>query len=145
MKLSDNTILITGGTAGIGLELGKTLLQLNNKVILLGRNQKKLQDLKKEGFETIECDMSDRTAIENASIHIQNKYPDLNMLFNNAGVQYNYDFLENVIPIEKNRPGSSHQYYRTNLDDAVIDPDSFSKQRCFYHQCHIRAWCFPKI
>ena len=101
MRLSDNTILITGGTSGIGLALGKALLEMNNQVILLGRNKEKLVELEKAGFETISCDLNKLLDIEEASVLIQRKYPQLNMLFNNAGVQYNYDFTESVIPLEK--------------------------------------------
>lgn len=101
MQLSNNTILITGGTSGIGLELGKALLKLKNTVILLGRNQDKLDELKKAGFEIIRCDLNKQSDIEEASVAIQNQYPQLNMLFNNAGVQYNFHFTENVIPLDK--------------------------------------------
>lgn len=101
MKLSNNTILITGGTSGIGLELGRNFLELNNTVILLGRNHAKLNKLEKEGFETICCDLSKQSDIEEASIMIQNQYPKLNMLFNNAGIQYNCIFIENVIPLNR--------------------------------------------
>lgn len=101
MKLTNNTILITGGTSGIGLTLGKELLKLGNTVILLGRNKGKLTEVEKQGFKTITCDLSKQEDIENAAIIIQNQYPQINMLFNNAGVQFNYDFTENVIPLEK--------------------------------------------
>lgn len=101
MKLTNNTILITGGTSGIGLTLGKELLKLGNTVILLGRNIEKLANAEKQGFKTIACDLGKQEDIENAALLIQNKYPQINMLFNNAGVQFNYDFTENVIPLEK--------------------------------------------
>lgn len=101
MKLTNNTILITGGTLGIGLSLGRALLQLGNTVILLGRNKAKLTELEAEGFETIECDLSEQEHIEKAVIQIQNRFPNINMLFNNAGVQYNYNFTEGVIPLTK--------------------------------------------
>ncbi|MCB0473472.1 MAG: SDR family NAD(P)-dependent oxidoreductase [Flavobacteriaceae bacterium] len=101
MKLSNNTILITGGTSGIGLELGKALLKSNNTVILLGRNRTKLDALKLAGFETICCDLNKQSDIEKTAILIQNKFPKLNMLFNNAGVQYNYAFSENLLPPDK--------------------------------------------
>lgn len=101
MNLTKNTILITGGTSGIGFTLGKALLELKNTVILLGRNQQKLAELQKEGFNTISCDLTKQEEIESAVVRIQNNYPQLNILFNNAGVQYNYDFKENVLPIEK--------------------------------------------
>jgi short-subunit dehydrogenase involved in D-alanine esterification of teichoic acids len=101
MKLTGNTILISGGTAGIGLKLAEAMLELENNVIVLGRNQKKLLELKKQGFEIISCDMSLQHEIEEASVQIQNQYPRLNMLFNNAGIQYNYDFTEHVIPLDR--------------------------------------------
>ena len=101
MKLTNNTILITGGSSGIGLTLGRALLKLDNTVILLGRNKTKLTELEKEGFNTIECDLNNQDEIEAVSIQIQNNFPKLNMLFNNAGIQYNYNFTDNVIPLEK--------------------------------------------
>ncbi len=101
MKLTNNTILITGGTSGIGLTLGRALLKLDNTVILLGRDRNKLVAVKKEGFETIACDLANLEEIESATLYIQNHFPAINMLFNNAGVQYNYDFREGIIPLDK--------------------------------------------
>lgn len=97
MQLSNNTILITGGTSGIGLSLGRALLQLGNEVILLGRNTEIMKALRKEGFHTIRCDLTKTEEIENVVIAIQNGFPNLNVLFNNAGVQYNYDFVDTVV------------------------------------------------
>jgi uncharacterized oxidoreductase len=42
MKLSGNTILITGGTSGIGLELATQLSKRNNTIIVTGRDPNKL-------------------------------------------------------------------------------------------------------
>ncbi|NJB71096.1 short-subunit dehydrogenase involved in D-alanine esterification of teichoic acids [Saonia flava] len=100
MKLSNNTILITGGTSGIGKELAGRLLKRNNKVILLGRNAKKLEAAAKEGFHTLLCDVSKMEDIENVVENIKNNFPDLSILFNNAGVQYNYLFKDMAIPLE---------------------------------------------
>lgn len=101
MELKNQTILITGGTSGIGLVLARKLNNAGNKVIILGRNNNKLRELINEGFYTIECDLTKLEAIESAAIKIQNEFPDLTMLFNNAGVQYNYLFTDTVIPLEK--------------------------------------------
>ena len=45
MKLEKKTVLITGGTSGIGLELAKQLLQRGNTVLVTGRDQEKLDPL----------------------------------------------------------------------------------------------------
>lgn len=101
MQLTNNTILITGGSSGIGLALGRKLKVLGNQVILLGRNKPKLQELEKEGFHILVCDLSNEEDIEKTVVQLLNSYPNLNMLFNNAGVQYNYNFLENQISMDK--------------------------------------------
>lgn len=103
MLLANRTVLITGGTSGIGYALGKALLQKNNQVILLGRNIARLNQVKQEGFHTICCDLSNQQDIENAALIVQNEYPDLAVLFNNAGVQYNYQITSNDIPLDKIR------------------------------------------
>ncbi|KAA3622320.1 MAG: SDR family NAD(P)-dependent oxidoreductase [Bacteroidetes bacterium] len=97
MDLSGNKILITGGTSGIGFELGKELLSRGNEVILLGRNEAKLNEARRQGFFTLQCDLSKVEEIEDTVVKIQNQHPDLNMLFNNAGVQYNYLFCDEVV------------------------------------------------
>ncbi len=96
MKLSENKILITGGNKGIGLALAKKFLSLNNKVIITGRNEDDLSDVKKEHPEifTFKCDLANQEEIDNLILHIENEHPDLNILINNAGIQYNYDFMD---------------------------------------------------
>ncbi|WP_020527850.1 SDR family oxidoreductase [Flexithrix dorotheae] len=100
MNLSGNTILITGGTSGIGLALGKYFLAKNNKVILLGRNQSKLGQLQKEGFEALRCDLSNQKDIEETIKMVEQQFDHLNVLINNAGIQYNYLFPEIAIPFK---------------------------------------------
>lgn len=100
MKLINKTILITGGTSGIGLELAKRL-QDKNKVIILGSNQNKLIELKGKGFEIVQCDLSDFNAIEQCVVTVEQQYSDLDILFNNAGVQYNYSFIDDTISKSK--------------------------------------------
>lgn len=88
MNLKNNTILITGGTSGLGLEFTKQLLALNNTVIVTGRNQAKLDEIKKQ-FPTVhifQSDVSDPNAIRALYQKVINQFPNLNMLINNAGV-----------------------------------------------------------
>ncbi len=88
MNLSNNTILITGGGSGIGLALAKEFLQLNNKVIICGRNADRLQAAKKKlpSLEAIQCDVANEDSVLALLEKIHQKHPDLNFLINNAGV-----------------------------------------------------------
>jgi uncharacterized oxidoreductase len=88
MKVSGNTILITGGTSGIGEELAKRFLTLGNTVIVTGRDAAKLDRLKKEqpALHTIQSDASDPKAIEALYETVTRQFPKLNVLINNAGI-----------------------------------------------------------
>lgn len=96
MKLNNNKILITGATAGIGLALAETFLKLDNQVIAVGRNQEKLDELAKmdERIIPFRCDISKQEELDKLTLFVEQKHPDLNILINNAGIQYNYNFME---------------------------------------------------
>src|SRR5580693_2847255 len=91
MKLENRTVLITGGTSGIGLELAKQLNQRGNTVIVTGRDQDKLDAVKRElpGVHTFKSDVSDPGAI--AALHdaVLRRFPALDTLVNNAGIMRN--------------------------------------------------------
>ena len=88
MQMTGNTILITGGTSGIGLELAMQLSALKNVVIITGRNQSKLDAIRHTHPDLIvmQSDVSDPIAIAKLQARITREYPKLNMLVNNAGV-----------------------------------------------------------
>ena len=91
MKLEKKTVLITGGTSGIGLELAKQLLQKGNTVIVTGRDQEKLDAAKQAlpGIHTFKSDVSDPTAIADLYASVLAQFPALDTLINNAGVMRN--------------------------------------------------------
>ena len=66
MNLSGNTILITGGSSGIGLEMAKNFLKRKNKIIITGRNEQKLQKAKELLGEVtaIQSDVSNSSDVE---------------------------------------------------------------------------------
>lgn len=88
MELSGNTILITGGSAGIGLTFAKKFVELGNEVIITGRRQEKLDEAKKAEpkLHTIQCDAADPAAIAAMAEQLKTEYPKLNVLMNNAGI-----------------------------------------------------------
>jgi uncharacterized oxidoreductase len=89
MKLANNKILITGGASGIGLGLTERFLQEGNTVIICGRRQSVLQEVKEKHPSVITkvCDLalkSDRTELFK---WVEKNHPGTNVLVNNAGIQ----------------------------------------------------------
>lgn len=88
MKLSNNTILITGGTSGIGFTLATQLMALKNTVIVTGRDQSKLDETQRKipGVHIIQSDVSDPDAIILLYKKVTKEFPELNIIVNNAGI-----------------------------------------------------------
>ncbi|MBD2629271.1 SDR family oxidoreductase [Trichormus variabilis] len=108
MQLTGNTVLITGGASGIGLALARKFLCTNNKVIIINRNQQKLASVK-AALPDITIEQADITDVQTLE-HITQKYSQINILINNAGIQYNYDFTDRKIS-----PDLIDRELRTNL------------------------------
>ena len=144
MKTSNNTILITGGTSGIGWALATALKSLNNTVILLGRNKAKLATAQNDGFETIACDLSDPSQIEAASVLLQNQYPNLNVLFNNAGIQQNYLFAECVVPMERMMEEVTINLTGQMALTQLLLPQLMQQERAFIVNTTSGLGAFPK-
>jgi len=98
MKTSQNKILITGATAGIGEALLHKFLTLNNQIIAVGRNAAKLQTLAQHDQRIIPfvCDVSKSTDLDQLILFVEQAHPDTNILINNAGIQHNYHFAEEL-------------------------------------------------
>lgn len=94
MRLMDNTVLITGGASGIGLAFAEMFLELGNRVILCGRSPNKLEAVKSRlpAVTVLPCDLTDTRSREGLAKIIKQKFSDLNILVNNAGIQHNYRF-----------------------------------------------------
>ena len=102
MNTKNNTILITGGTSGIGLAFAEEYLRHGNKVIICGRRTDRLKQLKEShpGLITRECDVE--VAVQREYLHnwVVENHPDTNILMNNAGIQLLADLTK---PVELDR------------------------------------------
>ncbi len=98
MQLHKNKILITGATSGIGKALTVKFLELDNEIIAVGRNEKKLDELSKSDNRIIpfKCDISKQEELDKLTLFVEQKHKGLNILINNAGIQYNYNFIEDL-------------------------------------------------
>ena len=96
MRLSGNTILITGGSSGIGFEMARQFSQRNNKVIITGRNEQKLHEVeaKLTGATAIRNDVSDPGDVEKLYQQAVKDFPGLNILINNAGILQTLDLRD---------------------------------------------------
>src|SRR6266566_7722473 len=88
MKLTENTILITGGGSGIGRGLAEALHQRKNQVIISGRRMDRLIEVAKAnpGMAWVELNIEDPVSISAVAAKMIAEYPDLNVLINNAGI-----------------------------------------------------------
>ncbi|WP_428390537.1 SDR family oxidoreductase [Lichenicoccus sp.] len=88
MKLEHRTVLITGGTSGIGLELARRLLERKNTVIVTGRDQDRLRAATQAlpGVHAFRSDVSDPKAIAGLHEAVLSRFPALDTLINNAGI-----------------------------------------------------------
>lgn len=94
MKLSGNTILITGATSGIGLEMSRRFHALGNHIIAVGRNRDILGALEGEmdDLTGIPCDLSNTDDLISLIETVHERFPELNVLINNAGLQFQMEF-----------------------------------------------------
>ena len=102
MELTNNTILITGGTSGFGYEFANRLIALGNTVIITGRDQVKL-DLTKKKLPAVHIFQSDVSKAEDIKLLYKNvttQFPQLNILINNAGEMRKIDLQDETIDLD---------------------------------------------
>ena len=93
MKMSGNTILVTGGTSGIGRALAEAFYERNNRVIITGRRQALLDQITagRPGLVGIPLDVNDPVALSRLSTEALERFPELNVLIANAGISRSED------------------------------------------------------
>jgi uncharacterized oxidoreductase len=103
MKLSQKTILITGGSSGIGLELAKQLIAKDNTVIICARSLDKLTEAKNSlhTVHTFRCDLSVESERLKLVDWVATNHPQINVLINNAALVHKTDFFSDNHMLEK--------------------------------------------
>jgi uncharacterized oxidoreductase len=95
MKISGNTVLITGGATGIGLALAEELLKKGNEVLVCGRRREQLRAAKSRlrQLHTRVCDVTKPRSRLALVRWATDRFRSLNILVNNAGIQHCADFV----------------------------------------------------
>lgn len=88
MQMTGNTILITGGGSGIGAALAHRFHDLGNTVIIAGRRLESLQATigDRPNMHALALDIEDPKAITTFVETLVDRFPDVNVLINNAGI-----------------------------------------------------------
>lgn len=112
MNLTNKTVLITGGSEGLGFALAKELLNQGSEVFICGRNSEKLEiasaKLKSSKLRTFVCDVSDYNQVQLMVKNISN----LDILINNAGI-----FMESAL--ELSNPSDISNVINVNVKGVI--------------------------
>jgi uncharacterized oxidoreductase len=95
MDITGNTILITGAATGIGLEAAKLFDQHGNRLIMVARNEDRLEReaARLKDAHTFACDISDADQVGRLVDYVRSEHGEINMIFLNAGVTNNYQLF----------------------------------------------------
>ena len=104
MKLKNSTILITGGSSGIGLELIKQLIDQGvETIIITGRDISRLEQVKRQfpQVHIFQSDVSDTLAISQLFKDVIWQFPQLNIIINNAGIMRDLNVLTTNLNVDE--------------------------------------------
>lgn len=96
MDLVGRTVLVTGGARGVGRELTRQLVELGDHVVVVGRDRGQLDAVAAEHQQCVSThvvDLADLDAASELIDELPDRYPELSIVINNAGVQALTDFV----------------------------------------------------
>jgi uncharacterized oxidoreductase len=88
MQITGNTILITGGSSGIGRAFAEALHKEGNQLIIAGRRTSLLDEITaaNPGMQSAVLDVQNLDSLPTFAAQIATQFPSLNVLINNAGI-----------------------------------------------------------
>ncbi|RWX03498.1 SDR family oxidoreductase [Flavobacterium cerinum] len=103
MRTTGNTILITGGSAGMGLEMARLFVANGNKVIITGRDENRLKAAAAQlgNVIAITFDVTKESDVNVLVKRVADDFPELNVLINNAGRAFAYNLSGEAGAYEK--------------------------------------------
>jgi uncharacterized oxidoreductase len=98
MKISGNTVLITGGATGIGFHLAEEFVRRGNEVVICGRRREKLAEAQSKlpSLGTRVCDVANPRDREALYDWVVSNHEKINVLVNNAGIQRMINFRNGI-------------------------------------------------
>jgi uncharacterized oxidoreductase len=116
MKISGNTVLITGGATGIGRALAEDFLKEGNEVIICGRREERLLAARKRcpQLHVKVCDVAKKGERKSLLKWATSNFESLNILVNNAGIQREVDLTKGPVDLQ----GSENEI-KTNLEAPI--------------------------
>jgi len=123
VKMTGNTILITGGGSGIGRELAQRFNALGNAVIVAGRRREALEETiaGRDGMSAMHLDVEDPDAIAAFAQRVVAEHPELNVLINNAGVMRREDLTRARDMADCEQTVATNLLGPIRLTNALID------------------------
>lgn len=120
MAFTNNTILITGGSSGIGLEMARQFIAEKNRVIICSRSREKLLAAKTllPDIVTYPCDISNPEELQNLADRIAAEHADLNILINNAAIVHRTNFVDET---------DLHKIFSTEIATNLLAPASLAR------------------
>lgn len=105
--------MITGGSAGIGLAMARAFAANNNQVIITGRNEARLKAAAAElkNVTAIPCDVNSEADVQRLTERVQQDFPGLNILINNAGMAFAYTLSAGASAAEKAKEEMLTNYF----------------------------------
>jgi NAD(P)-dependent dehydrogenase (short-subunit alcohol dehydrogenase family) len=120
IQLTGKTAVVTGGSAGLGIETARVLAGAGARVVMIARDMEKLDGVvaslqqQQPGalIEREQMDLADLASVRAAGLRIREKYPEVHLLINNAGVM--------ACPLERTRDGFELQFGTNHLGHFVF-------------------------